>query len=83
MAANGGTSYRIPQELQEVLLDFTVQYLVEQPDDLVTFALLYFARLQARKPLTEANSHSDESMFSDEEGIYQGVLIHLSSLSNK
>lgn len=68
MATNGGTSYRIPQELQEVLLDFTVQYLVEQPDDLVNFALLYFARLQARKPVAEVNSHSDESMFSDEEG---------------
>ena len=68
-ASDGHGGYRIPQELQEVLLDFTVQYLVEQPEDLATFAMLYFTRLQARKPINYGNSHSDDSMFSDEEGI--------------
>ena len=34
----------------QVLLDFTVQFLIEQPRDLVTFALDYFTRLhQSRR----------------------------------
>lgn len=44
------SQYEIPAELQEVLLDFTVQFLIEQPRDLVTFALDYFTRLhQSRR----------------------------------
>jgi hypothetical protein len=65
MTENGG-SYKIPQELQEVLLDFTVQYLVEQPDDLAGFAIVYFSRLKARQPVNDVQA-SDESMESDEE----------------
>ena len=30
----GGSQYRIPDELQEILLDFTVNYLIEQPSDI-------------------------------------------------
>jgi len=41
--------YEIPRELQEVLLDFTVHYLIEQPPDLVNFALDYFNRLGASR----------------------------------
>lgn len=55
-----------------MLLDFTVQYLVEQPDDLASFALVYFSRLQARKPINHAgNHHSDDSVMSDEDEIGQ------------
>ena len=37
----------------QVLLDFTVQFLIEQPRDLVTFALDYFTRLhQSRRGQT-------------------------------
>ncbi len=60
------SGYKIPQELQEVLLDFTVQYLVEQPDDLADFAVVYFSRLKARQP-TSDGQHSDESMESEDE----------------
>ncbi len=72
----GGAGYKIPQELQEVLLDFTVQYLVEQPEDLASFAVVYFSRLKARQPAsasaggggaTSDGQHSDESMESEDE----------------
>lgn len=65
-SASSSSPYKIPQELQEVLLDFTVQYLVEQPEDLVDFAVVYFSRLQARRPMHDGNQ-SDESMISDED----------------
>jgi len=64
MTENG--TYKIPQELQEVLLDFTVQYLVEQPEDLASFAIVYFSRLKARQPINDVHQ-SDESMESDED----------------
>ena len=41
--------YEIPRELQEILLDFTVHYLVEQPGDVVDFALEYFTRLNSSR----------------------------------
>lgn len=64
------SSYKISEELQQVLLDFTVQYLVEQPEDLASFALVYFTRLKARKPVNHAgNHHSDDSVMSDEEDV--------------
>ena len=54
---------------KDVLLDFTVQYLIEQPDELVEFALAYFSRLQVKRrseALTN-NESEDESMLSEEE----------------
>ena len=65
--------YEIPRELQEILLDFTVHYLVEQPGDVVDFALEYFNRLNASRRTVNAVQHSDdESMLSDEEGPSNG-----------
>jgi len=63
----GSVDYKIPQELQEVLLDFTVQYLVEQPEDLAGFAVVYFSRLKARQPVNNDGRNSDESMESDDD----------------
>ena len=37
-ASSQQSQYEIPRELQEVLLDFTVHYLIEQPADLIHFA---------------------------------------------
>ncbi len=63
--------YKIPQELQEVLLDFTVQYLVEQPEDLASFAVVYFSRLQARRPLQDG--HNSDDYMDSEEGTYSKI----------
>ena len=59
---------------QDVLLDFTVQYLIEQPEELVEFALAYFSRLKSKRAAVlvqrddEDNQNSDESMLSEEDG---------------
>jgi len=70
-ASNGppGSQYRIPDELQEILLDFTVNYLIEQPSDIARFGVEYFVKLTAtRSNKNEDADHSDdESMLSDEE----------------
>jgi len=64
-----GSQYRIPDELQEILLDFTVNYLIEQPSDIARFGVEYFVKLTAtRSNRNEDADHSeDESMLSDEE----------------
>ncbi len=67
--------YEISKDLQEILLDFTVHYLVEQPGDVVDFALEYFNRLHAARRSANATIHSDdESMVSDEETPSNGNL---------
>ena len=77
MAASGTSSaavaasasqYRIPDELQEILLDFTVNYLIEQPSDIARFGVEYFVKLTAaRNNKNEVDHSDDESMLSDEE----------------
>jgi len=64
----GGGQYRIPDELQEILLDFTVNYLIEQPTDIARFGVEYFVKLTAARNNKNEDDHSDdESMLSDEE----------------
>jgi len=63
-----GSQYRIPDELQEILLDFTVNYLIEQPSDIARFGVEYFVKLTATRTNKNEDDHSDdESMLSDEE----------------
>lgn len=64
----GASQYRIPDELQEILLDFTVNYLIEQPSDIARFGVEYFVKLTAARNNKNEDDHSDdESMLSDEE----------------
>ncbi|CAG0885921.1 unnamed protein product [Cyprideis torosa] len=40
------SKYEVPPELQDLLLEFTVAVLVEEPRDIVDFAVCYFSRLR-------------------------------------
>ena len=69
-SAAAGSQYRIPDELQEILLDFTVNYLIEQPSDIARFGVEYFVKLTAARngnKNNEEEASDDESMLSDEE----------------
>ncbi len=37
--------YRVPDELRETLLDFTIAYLLERPANLPAFGLQFFTKL--------------------------------------
>ncbi|XP_060536013.1 cAMP-dependent protein kinase type II regulatory subunit [Cylas formicarius] len=41
-----GARVHVPEELREVLLEFTISYLLEQPGDVVSYAADYFNRLR-------------------------------------
>lgn len=59
----------VPNELREILLDFTVNYLLEQPqDDVVTYACEFFNRLRENRKLGDKRSPSvgEESVISED-----------------
>ena len=75
--------YEIPRELQEILLDFTVHYLVEQPGDVVDFALEYFTRQNTSRRSANAVQHSDDdSMISDDEAPSNGNVNYILNVAN-
>ena len=79
-----GSQYRIPDELQEILLDFTVNYLIEQPSDIARFGVEYFVKLTStRSNQNEDADHSeDESMLSDEEIRRNGLNIQVITITH-
>lgn len=46
MSGKTGQRVQVPDALREVLLEFTIAYLLEQPSDIVSYAADYFARLR-------------------------------------
>lgn len=52
---NRGNRIEVPQELSNLLLDFTVSVLLNKPEDLIEYASLYFARLSQEKKNQQAS----------------------------
>lgn len=73
---------QVPDDLREVLLEFTISYLLEQPGDVVNYAADYFARLRETRTTqivfdqagTTASS-PDESTLSREEGQFSCLVV--------
>ncbi|XP_069681613.1 cAMP-dependent protein kinase type II regulatory subunit [Periplaneta americana] len=62
----------VPDELRDVLLEFTISYLLEQPGDVVEYAVDFFHKLQENRAanlvrLEETVDSPDESVISTEE----------------
>lgn len=67
-----GQRIQVPDDLREVLLEFTISYLLEQPGDVVEFAAEYFSRLRENRTTAllyegAAISPDEESTMSREE----------------
>lgn len=65
---------QVPDELRDVLLEFTISYLLEQPGDVVDFAVEFFTRLRDNRTTQRVEGVADvpspdESVISREEGI--------------
>lgn len=71
-----GGRIQVPDELREVLLEFTISYLLEQPGDVIGYAADYFSRLRDARTTTilfdgapqEEVLSPDDSTISKEEG---------------
>jgi cAMP-dependent protein kinase regulator len=72
MSRSEGGRITVPDELRDVLLEFTISYLLEQPGDVVEYAVDFFHKLQENRAanllrLGEAVESPDESVISTEE----------------
>lgn len=63
---------QVPDDLREILLEFTISYLLEQPGDVINYAVEFFTRLQQNRGTTvttaQAAATPDESIISDDDG---------------
>lgn len=61
----------VPDELRDVLLDFTISYLLEQPPDVVDYAVEFFTKLRDNRTTLPSRSpraaSPDDSVISNEE----------------
>lgn len=60
MSSDSSRRIQVPDELKEVLLQFSIAYLVEQPPDLIDFAAEYFNKLQANRPVLTSTDNLPE-----------------------
>uniref|UniRef100_A0A1A9VPC3 RIIa domain-containing protein n=1 Tax=Glossina austeni TaxID=7395 RepID=A0A1A9VPC3_GLOAU len=88
---NENKRIQVPDELREVLLEFSISFLLEQPADVVDFAVDYFTKLQADRKLTtgtqegngeEAKGESLEEDEEDEVRHWQCAEVTMDSLSD-
>ncbi|XP_041448058.1 cAMP-dependent protein kinase type II regulatory subunit isoform X1 [Drosophila obscura] len=60
MSSDSSRRIQVPEELKEVLLQFSIAYLVEQPPDVIDYAADYFNKLQANRPAPANQDHSQD-----------------------
>ncbi|XP_070066589.1 cAMP-dependent protein kinase type II regulatory subunit isoform X2 [Drosophila virilis] len=70
MSSDSSRRIQVPDELKEVLLQFSIAYLVEQPPDLIDFAADYFNKLQANRPIIVStdNGADDSQSINSQDG---------------
>ncbi|XP_050440577.1 cAMP-dependent protein kinase type II regulatory subunit [Adelges cooleyi] len=65
MSGDNLTKLNVPDELREILLDLTIGYLLEQPTDIIDYAIEFFDKLKKSRQLQRVEDRSDESEGSD------------------
>lgn len=72
MSSQTNQRIQVPDSLRDVLLEFSIAYLSEQPKDVVDYAVEFFTKLQDKRRhnmvAVEVNSPDEESIMSQEEG---------------
>jgi cAMP-dependent protein kinase regulator len=72
---------KVPDSLRDVLLEFSIAYLLEQPGDVIDFAVDYFSKLQTNRAQTggfvfKKPSTPDDSIVSQDEGeLLMGMVV--------
>ena len=72
MSRTDASKVNVPDDLRDILLEFTISYLIEQPPDIVDYAVDFFTKLQqnrrANPPRRNVPVSPDDSIISNEEG---------------
>lgn len=53
---------QVPNALREVLLEFSIAYLLEKPNDVIDFAVDYFSKIQQHRPCKEGETHLSDDV---------------------
>lgn len=65
---------QVPDSLRDLLLEFSISYLLEQPGDVIDYAVEFFTKLQENRKSAVASSGDavspDESIMDTDEGEY-------------
>lgn len=64
---------QVPDGLRDVLLEFSIAYLLEQPGDVIDYAVEFFTKLQENRKATAEPTDlpsPDESIISQDEGTF-------------
>lgn len=62
MSSDSSRRIQVPDELKEVLLQFSIAFLVEQPPDVIDYAVEYFTKLQADRPSAITDQSTDDQV---------------------
>lgn len=64
---------QVPDVLRDVLLEFSIAYLLEQPGDVIDYAVEYFTKLQQNRNQQQTESrHTQEATTPDDESVDEG-----------
>lgn len=66
-ASDNATKLNVPDELREMLLDFTIGYLLEQPSDIVDYAIEFFDKLKKSKSSASCTKQQSAGDYSEED----------------
>lgn len=64
--SDNAAKLNVPDELREMLLDFTIGYLLEQPSDIIDYAIEFFDKLK-RSKLASCVKQQGPGDYSDED----------------
>ncbi|KAH8301602.1 cAMP-dependent protein kinase type II regulatory subunit isoform X1 [Drosophila kikkawai] len=64
MSSESSRRIQVPEKLKEVLLQFSIAFLVEQPPDVIDYAVEYFSKLQAERPSVATTEQSTDDQLS-------------------
>lgn len=75
---------QVPNALREVLLEFSIAYLLEKPNDVIDFAVDYFSKIQQHRPIKQADVHvgDDSSVQDSEPSEDEGKLVYFGCTEN-
>lgn len=79
---------RIPDAFRDVLLKFSIAYLLEQPSDVIEYAVEYFTNLQRNRnhqsrPINNNNQHQESTLASSNQEKNESPTVHQIYLSRR
>jgi len=66
-SSDNAAKLNVPDELREILFDFTIGYLLEQPSDIIDYAIEFFDKLKKSKSLTSCDKQQGAGDTSDDD----------------